>query len=131
LDTSAYSHFKRGDALASRIIDAASWIGVPATTLGELRIGFLLGSQLERNEHELGQFMANSVVEVLPVDRDTADIYAEIVVDLRRSGTPIPTNDVWIAAAAIRAGASVLTYDPHFESIHRVGKIVLDDSAED
>ena len=129
LDTSAYSHFKRGDLLSTEMIETADWIGVPSTTLGELRVGFLLGSQRKRNEDELRQFLSNAVVEVLDVDDETADIYAQIVVDLRKNGTPIPTNDIWIAASAARAGSSVLTYDPHFESIARVGKILLDHPA--
>jgi tRNA(fMet)-specific endonuclease VapC len=47
------------------------------------------------------------------------------VTDLRRSGTPIPTNDVWIAATAARSGAIVLSYDDHFDCIARVGSLVL------
>ena len=129
LDTSAYSHFKRGDQLATESVETADWIGVPSTTLGELRVGFLLGRQRRSNEDELRQFLSNTVVDVLDVDDETAEIYAQIVVDLRKAGTPIPTNDIWIAASAARAGSSVLTYDSHFESIARVGKIVLDHPA--
>jgi tRNA(fMet)-specific endonuclease VapC len=58
-------------------------------------------------------------------DAEASRHYAEIVVDLRRAGTPIPTNDVWIAAIAAREGALVVTYDPHFERIARVGSVVL------
>jgi tRNA(fMet)-specific endonuclease VapC len=65
------------------------------------------------------------VVEELPVDGETGQIYAEMVVALRRSGRPIPSNDIWIAAAAARAGATVLTYDAHFSAIERVGSLVL------
>jgi tRNA(fMet)-specific endonuclease VapC len=74
LDTSAYSHFKRGDANVVDAIDAADWIGVPAVVLGELRTGFLLGNRLADNEAELREFLANPVVEQLPVDRDVARI---------------------------------------------------------
>ena len=51
--------------------------------------------------------------------------YADIVVELRRLGTPIPTNDIWIAALAAREGATVLTTDGHFASIGRVGSVIL------
>jgi len=51
--------------------------------------------------------------------------FAEMVVDLRRAGTPLPTNDVWIAAASARAGALVLAYDGNFRSITRVGSLIL------
>ena len=53
------------------------------------------------------------------------DVYAEIVVALREAGTPLPVNDIWIAACAAAAGASVLTYDAHFRSIRRIGSIIL------
>lgn len=125
LDTSAYSHFKRGDANVVEAIDTAEWIGVPAVVLGELRTGFLLGNRRADNEAELREFLANPVVEELPVDRDVARIYAEIVVALRHAGTPLPTNDIWIAATGAHAGATVLTYDPHFRAIQRVGSVVL------
>ena len=91
----------------------------------ELRTGFLLGGRRERNESELDAFLANPVVQVLPIDAETSHHYAEIVADLRKAGTPVPTNDVWIAATAARHGASVLTFDEHFQQIGRVGSVVV------
>ena len=125
VDTSAYSHFKRGEAAASEIIDEAEWVGVPAVALGELRTGFALGRKVADNERELLAFLRNPVVEVLDVDDATSRIYAEIVVALRKAGTPLPTNDIWIAAVSAREGAAVVTCDAHFRSIQRVGSIVL------
>lgn len=126
LDTSAYSRYRRGGGRVVELLDRAEWIGVPVVTLGELRTGFLLGGQSERNEAELLDFLSNPVVEALEFDAEVSRHYAEIVVDLRRSGTPVPTNDVWIAAAAARVGATVLTFDNHFERIKRVGSLVLE-----
>jgi tRNA(fMet)-specific endonuclease VapC len=125
LDTSAYSHFQRGDRSAVELIDRADWIGVPSVVLGELWIGFLLGARVEQNQAELREFLADPVVEELAVDREVGRLYAEIAVSLRRAGKPLPTNDVWVAACAARAGATVLTYDPHFAEIRRVGSVVL------
>jgi predicted nucleic acid-binding protein len=51
---------------------------------------------------------------------------AAIVVELRRTGTPIPTNGVWIAACAARVGATLLTFDRHYEAVGRVGVLLLD-----
>ncbi len=126
LDTSAFSRFQRGDAEAVRALDAATWVGMPAVVLGELRAGFLAGARSDRNEAGLREFLANPAVEVLPVDADVADHYAAVVLDLRRAGTPLPTNDIWIAATAVRAGAMVLTADAHFTAIARVGVIMLE-----
>ncbi len=125
LDTSAYSNFKRGDLRVVNLLDSADWLGISSIVLGELWTGFILGNRLEKNEAELREFLDNPVVERLSIDPDVARLYGEIVVDLRRAATPIPTNDIWIAAAAARAGATVLTYDPHFEKISRVGSLVL------
>lgn len=125
LDTSAYSNFKRGQQPAVEAISSATWLGVPATVLGELRVGFALGSRREVNERELSAFLAHPFVTVLSVDDEAARIYAELVCALRDAGTPIPTNDIWIAATAAREGATVLTYDAHFGQIQRVASRVL------
>ena len=125
LDTSAYSHFKRGDPQASKLITSARLVGVPSIVLGELRTGFLGGSDPERNENELQVFLDNPVVRVFDVDDESSHYYAELVTDLRRAGTPVPTNDIWIAALSIREGATVITYDQHFNLMQRSGSKVL------
>ena len=131
LDTSAYSRFKAGDTRIADLVDAADWVGVPVTVLGELRVGFLLGGRAERNAAELREFLAHPLVEVVETDADTARIFAEIVVDLRRAGRPVPTNDIWIAASAARTAATVLTSDAHFRNIGRVGSIVVEPESKD
>lgn len=106
-------------------IDSAEWLGVPAIVLGELQLGFLLGGQTERNRRELAEFLANPVVEEIRIDHEIAHVYGEIVLALRRAGTPLPTNDIWIAAATARSGATLLTFDAHFARIERIGSLVL------
>ena len=125
LDTSAYSNFRRGNEEVAALLDRAEMVGMPTVALGELRTGFLLGGKRRRNETELDSFLDNPVVQVLPVDSETSRHYAEIVAELRKAGTPIPTNDIWIAATAARNGATVLTFDEHFERIGRVGSVVI------
>lgn len=125
LDTSAYSHFKRGDPQVVELIDRADWVGIPVIVMGELAVGFRFGARREANEAELAQFAAHPVVEVLPVSEDVINLYAGIVVDLQRAGTPLPANDIWIAAVAARHGATILTYDGHFKSIARVSATIL------
>ena len=93
--------------------------------LGELRTGFALGGQQRENEKKLAHFLAHPVVEALSVDFETAALYAELMVSLRQAGTPIPSNDVWIAAVAAQTASTVLTYDDHFSSIHRVSVKIL------
>ena len=125
LDTSAYSHFRRGEPRVVAHVDRAQWIGVPSIVLGELWAGFLSGIRAEENEAQLGEFLAHPVVEVVPTDASVARIYGEIFADLRKRGRPLPTNDLWIAATAVRAGAVVLTFDTQFEAITRVGAHIL------
>lgn len=125
LDTSAYSHFCRGDAAAVTIVRRARSIGVPAIVLGELRAGFRLGRRADENERELTRFLDQPVVSVLDVDDEASSHYADLVVSLRRAGTPVPANDAWIAALALRAGTTVVTFDGDFVRIPRVGVHLL------
>ncbi len=125
LDTSAYSNFKRNDPQVVPLIDGAEWIGISSIALGELWLGFLLGDRLARNEAELNEFLSSPVVEELLIDQQIGRIYAEIVASLQRAGTPVPSNDIWIAAAAVQAGTPLLTYDTHFESIQQVRSIIF------
>jgi len=125
LDTSAFSHWQRGHAEVSRILDESKDVGVPAIAIGELKAGFRLGARERKNEAELSEFLANPDVRILDVDEEAAEQYAQVVADLTRAGTPVPTNDIWIAALALREGATVLTFDEHFRSIPRVGVLLL------
>jgi tRNA(fMet)-specific endonuclease VapC len=125
VDTSAYSRFMRGDAPAVAAISTAKWLGIPAVVLGELRTGFLLGKQAGKNELELNRFLSHPLVRVLDIDDDASRFYAEIVAALRKAGTPLPTNDIWIASVAAREGATVVSYDGHFRMIERIGSHIL------
>jgi predicted nucleic acid-binding protein len=120
LDTSAYSAFKRGHSQLRYRIQEASQIQLNPVVLGELRAGFLRGARLRENLAELAQFLASPRVAVVAVDEETAVRYAAIFDPLRRAGTPIPTNDIWIAASAMQHGAALLTTDPHFRLISQV-----------
>lgn len=125
LDTSAYSNFRRGESQVVEHVDRAEWVGVPSIVIGELRAGFLIGSRTDENIGELEEFLSHSAVEIVPVDENVAQIYGEIFADLRARGRPLPTNDIWIAASAVRAGATLLTFDMHFREVARVGALVL------
>jgi predicted nucleic acid-binding protein len=128
LDTVAYSHFKRGEPRITRMLDRADWIGVPVIVIGELCAGFAKGSRLQKHLEELDEFPALPIVETLPVDRQTAEMFGEMIDALRRKGRPVPSNSVSIAATCARTGATLLTWDAHFRLIPRVGTIVLDSS---
>lgn len=107
------------------MLDSATYVAVPSVVIGELWIGFLGGKRPRDNARELREFLRHRVVEEVPIDRDVAEHYAAIVRALRARDTPLPTNDIWIAAAALHVGATVLTFDDHFRAIERVGAVVL------
>ena len=77
LDTSAYSHFRRGDPAVVGLIDSAEWIGLPTIVMGELRTGFLLGQRPADNEAELREFLESPVVSELPAEGEVSRHFAE------------------------------------------------------
>ena len=72
LDTSGYSHFRRGMPDAVRTVTRARTVLLPAIVLGELRVGFRLGTRRVENEERLRQFIEESVVAILAVDDEAA-----------------------------------------------------------
>lgn len=125
LDTSAYIQFRRGDPAISAAIDQATWIGFPTIALGELFTGLELRGHPRNDLEHLHGFLSHPVVEVVPVDDEAARQYGPIVAELRAAGTPLPANDIWIAACAARTSSIVLTCDAHFTRIARVGCQVM------
>ncbi|MCB9689753.1 MAG: type II toxin-antitoxin system VapC family toxin [Alphaproteobacteria bacterium] len=117
LDTSAYSQLRRGHAGVLDALAEASVVLVPTTVLGELHAGFALGGRRLENEQALAEFLDEPFVAVLPVTIDVARRYGELYATLRRVGTPIPINDVWIAAATMDCGATLATFDTDFERV--------------
>ena len=117
LDTNAYSAFKRGDESARETIASADEILLPTPVLGELRAGFRSGSREEANLHELELFLSSPRVRVHTLGEETAIFYAEVHGSLRKAGTPIPTNDLWIAASALESGSMLVTRDSHFDAV--------------
>ena len=126
LDTSGYSAFKRGHDGALAVVQSAAEIVLPAVVLGELLAGFRIGSRERSNRRELDAFMESPRVRVAPLDFETAQRYAEILPYLRERGTPIPTNDIWIAATAMEWGLRILTTDPHFGRLPQVSVLPLE-----
>lgn len=120
LDTSAYSTFLRGHAPLTEALQRTDRIVLTPIVLGELAAGFRAGGRRSKNEAELRRMLASPRVEVVAVDAATAERYAVILHGLRRAGTPIPTNDIWIAASAMQYGLRLFTTDSHFERIPQI-----------
>jgi len=117
MDTSAYVGFKLNKSdLVYRIINAES-ILISPIVLGELMFGFRNGNRFEENMDDLNKFINHEVVDLVQIGRITSDRYSRIAAQLKRHGTPIPTNDIWIAAQTIEHGAELISSDLHFEKI--------------
>lgn len=126
LDTSAYSRFKLGEAAVTELIDSAFYVCLPSIAVGELLARFRLGAHERRNTTELWDFLADPAADVLDVDIHVAERYSQIYTALREAGTPIPTNDMWVAATASANGMTVLTFDNHFNVVPDVPSLVLE-----
>ena len=120
LDTSVYSALMTGHAAAAAAVREAEEIYLSAIVLGELMGGFVRGSRRLKNERQLAEFMESPRVAVVDVDDDTAARYAVIYDAMRNAGTPIPTNDIWIAASAMQYGLRLVTLDAHFQRVPQV-----------
>ncbi len=120
LDTSAYSAFMRGLDRVLDIIQMADSIALTVVSLAELMAGFRSGGRYDENWSQLQEFRTSPRVEILKLTEDTARCYSEIQPSLREAGTPIPTNDIWIAASAMEHGLMVVTTDPHFKLVRQV-----------
>jgi tRNA(fMet)-specific endonuclease VapC len=99
---------------------AAPTIILPVIILGELEAGFLLGRRDRENRALLGELIAERFVSVLSVTPSIARLYGRLFADLRRAGTPIPINDIWIAATTLDCGGHLLTFD---EDFHKIGSL--------
>ena len=117
LDTSAYCALKRGDDEVYIYLERADRILVPTIVLGELRAGFAGGGRRTQNLLELSEFLSLPGCEIAMIDEAVSRRYADIVTALRSNGTPIPTNDIWIAAVALNTASTVLTRDRHFSRV--------------
>jgi tRNA(fMet)-specific endonuclease VapC len=123
LDTSAYSMLTRGHQGIRDTLETAETIYLSPVVLGELHAGFGAGTRKRSNEAALRRFLNLAGVEIATMGEDTALCYAQIVLHLRAAGRPIPTNDIWIAAAAMERSAQLITTDTHF---HLIPQIRLD-----
>jgi predicted nucleic acid-binding protein len=95
----------------------ADEVHLSTVVLGELLAGFAAGSRERRNREELTAFLDSPRVRIDAVDEGTADFYGRIFGLLRRKSRPVPTNDLWIAAAALQYGLVLATRDDHFAAI--------------
>jgi predicted nucleic acid-binding protein len=125
LDTSAYSHFRHGHETVLLLLAATELVLVPVTVLGELEAAFELGSRAKQNRVLLREFLEEPFVSTIEVTRSVARHYGRVFAELRRAGTPIPVNDIWIAAATLDSGGHLLTFDADYRAIRSLDCTIL------
>ena len=117
LDTNAMTALFRGDHAILDTMAKADCIYASVVVIGELETGFRGGSRYTDNLAILDRFLAKPSVEVLPVRRETSDCFGRIKHALKTKGTPIPVNDVWLAAQCMETGSILVSYDRHFDVV--------------
>ena len=117
LDTDAYVRFLRGDEKVMTYLAQADSVYISVFVLGELYAGFRAGGKERENKQILERFLLKSTVTILEATIETADVFGLLMASLRKSGKPIPINDVWIAAHGLETGSILVTYDDHFAVI--------------
>ena len=123
LDSSAYIQLIRGRRAVADYLGTCGEIVVPAAVVAELTEGFCRARDADRQNIALGRFLDRNNVRFRAADYLVAVRYGFIAQQLRRKGTPLPINDVWIAATALEEGASIVSYDRHFDEFGLIPRI--------
>jgi tRNA(fMet)-specific endonuclease VapC len=122
LDTNRITDLFRGDLELAEQLSTAEEVWIPLVSLGEIKAGFHGGTRQRRNEGLLNRLLAKPTVGVLLPGRETAEHYARLFVQLKRAGTPVPDNDLWIAAQVIEHDLVLITRDRHFSQIPQLAR---------
>jgi len=123
IDTNRYRDFCEGESSALEVIRHAKKILVPFAMVAELRSGFLCGTRSRENEKSLTMFLNSDRVKALYPDENTTHHFAQVFAQLRLQGTPIPVNDIWIAALAIQYDLMLFSRDTHFDKLPQLARV--------
>jgi tRNA(fMet)-specific endonuclease VapC len=122
LDTNALSAVAEGDAGLEPILRKAARIAIPVIVLGEYRYGISQSRHRLHYERWLVEYLPN--FRVLDVDERTTIFYSAVRVELKKAGTPIPSNDAWIAALCRQHSLALISRDRHFDAVSGITRVV-------
>ncbi len=117
LDTNAYTRFLVGETAVLEVLGFAETVYMSIFVLGELYVGFAAGTKKRENKEVLNHFLQKHTVKILNATSETAEVFGFLKSQLRKARTPLPINDVWIAAHGIETGSVLTTYDTHFKKV--------------
>lgn len=123
VDTNRYVDLCKGARETIELLEHAEAVILPFVVLGELRAGFMLGRRTAENENALRRFLLKDGVSVLFADVQTTHHYATVFRQLRKQGTPIPTNDMWLAALVLQHNLALHARDKHFDHLPQLVRV--------
>lgn len=121
LDTNALSAWAEGDRMFEPVLRSATHLILPAVVIGEFHFGIRLSKHYQRYADWLETNLSS--VEVMAIDQHVAMLYGAVRLELKRAGTPIPVNDVWIAAIARYLRVPVISRDSHFDAVSGITRV--------
>ena len=123
VDTNRYVDLCKGVEDTVSVLESADAVILPFVVLAELRAGFALGRQSAENERVLRRFLMKEGVRLLFADEQTTHHYASVYRQLRHQGTPIPTNDMWVAALVLQHNLVLHARDRHFDHLPQIVRV--------
>ena len=123
VDTNRYVDLCKGVVETVEVLETADVMVLPFVVLAELRAGFLLGRRQVENERALHGLLLKDGVDVLYADDQTTHHYASVYRQLRKQGTPIPTNDMWLAALVLQHNLALHARDRHFDHLPQLVRV--------
>ena len=123
LDTNALSAWAEGIPAVEAPLRSADRLVVPSIVLGEYYFGIRQSSHRRRYEDWLRRYLP--LTAIATTNHATASVYADIRLELKRAGNPIPSNDAWIAAIARQHVLPVLSNDAHFDAVEQLQRIAF------
>jgi tRNA(fMet)-specific endonuclease VapC len=121
LDTNGLSAVADGEAGLEPILRKAAQVAIPVIVLGEYRYG--ISQSRDRKHYELWLTESLPKFRILDVDEGTTLFYADVRAGLKRAGTPIPSNDVWVAALCRQYSLPIVSRDRHFDAVSGIERI--------
>lgn len=121
LDTNGLSAIADGEVELEPILQKATEVAIPVIVLGEYRYGISQSRDRARYEEWIEKYL--SAFRILVVDEQTAVTYSDIRTELKKAGTPIPSNDVWIAALCRQHSMPLISRDRHFDDVQGLKRV--------
>jgi tRNA(fMet)-specific endonuclease VapC len=121
LDTKGLSAVAEGEPALEPILRKAAQIAIPVIVLGEYRYGISHSRHRAHYEQWLSEYLPK--FRILDVDERTTVSYSAVRTQLKKAGTPIPSNDVWIAALCRQHSLPLVSRDRHFDAVSGITRV--------